>query len=145
VPSGIRFLLPCERQAAEIRIRAERKTGQLLKETKKTGERNSVGQPKKVSSDDRTIPSKKLADLGISNNQSSQWQKLADIPEEDHALLLRLQRSQRTHLRLTGRGHNVYRGRQILGDDRSLNLQGCGEDRRRCAEGSSSVIYGFRR
>jgi hypothetical protein len=82
-----------ERKAAEIRLRAERKTGELLKATKESGDRLSSGQPQKVSSCDTTIllpPPKKLADLGISRDQSSKWQKLAEIPEEkfNDALLL---------------------------------------------------------
>jgi hypothetical protein len=73
-----------EHKTAEIRIRPERKTGELLKSTKKSGDRQSSGQPQKVSSRDTTIlPSpKKLIDLDISKDQSSKWQKLAEIPEK---------------------------------------------------------------
>lgn len=63
--------------ATEIKIRAERRAGELLREMEKTGERAGRGQPK-VMSHDTTLP-----DLSISRDQSSRWQKLADIPEQE--------------------------------------------------------------
>jgi hypothetical protein len=60
-----------------IRTRAERKTGQLLKETEALGLRHKGGQPKKERSQKSTVL---LADYGIKKDQSSDWQKLADIP-----------------------------------------------------------------
>ena len=63
-----------ERQASEIRVRAERKTGELLKVTKQSGERKGLGQPKKETSEAPTFLSAPdtLADLGISRELSSQ-------------------------------------------------------------------------
>jgi hypothetical protein len=58
-----------ERQCCEIRLRAERKAGQLLKQ------REQPRGNRYRASDDPT-----LKDLGVSPDQSSQWQKLADIP-----------------------------------------------------------------
>jgi hypothetical protein len=69
-----------ERQCAEIRLRAERKAGQLLRQMKKA---NGAAQPG-VGRRGRTMPSddtRALSDLGITYDQSSQWQKLADVPE----------------------------------------------------------------
>jgi len=66
-----------EAMAARIRIRAEKKTGELLAESKRRGERHPQGGDQQAKSR-RPI----LSDLGISRDQSSQWQKLADIPEE---------------------------------------------------------------
>jgi hypothetical protein len=59
-----------EQRCCEIRLRAERKAGQLLKQRDKP-RGNQYGR-----SDDTT-----LHNLGISKDQSSQWQKLAAVPE----------------------------------------------------------------
>jgi hypothetical protein len=69
-----------ERQACEIRLRAERKAGQLLKQRKKNkggGDRRSDHRSKGATGDAST-----LSDLGISKDQSSQWQRLAEAPED---------------------------------------------------------------
>jgi hypothetical protein len=69
-----------ERKAAEIRIRAERRAGQLLREMKENGQRKGRGGKEAQMSMSATIG---LPDLGITRDQSSQWQKLADIPEKE--------------------------------------------------------------
>lgn len=62
--------------AQEIALRAERKAGELLAEMPKH-------PPGPVpSADTRDLPPK-LSDLGITYDQSSQWQQLAKIPEPD--------------------------------------------------------------
>lgn len=61
-----------ERRACEIRLRAERKAGQLL-----AGMDLKAGRPEKSSTDTR------ISDLGVSYDQSSKWQQLAAVPEED--------------------------------------------------------------
>ena len=58
--------------ACEIRLRAERKAGQLLKAM----EKNKGGQPKNRSTDTTGT----LQELGVSKDQSSKWQRLADVP-----------------------------------------------------------------
>jgi hypothetical protein len=74
-----------ETQAARIRVRAERRCGQLLRETRERGERHRGHGDQKSESHDVTP---KLADLGITRNQSSQWQRLADLPEAEFESLL---------------------------------------------------------
>ena len=64
-----------ENNARSIRLRAERRCGQMLKQTVKKG-----APKKKVKIIDH---SSKLSDLGITKNQSSDWQKLADLPESE--------------------------------------------------------------
>ena len=59
--------------AAEIKLRAERKAGKLLRSLSLRG-----GNRKSKCHDDRL----KLADLGIDANQSSRWQREAEIPED---------------------------------------------------------------
>jgi hypothetical protein len=69
-----------ERRACEIRLRAERKAGQLLAQMEK---------PKAAPGNQYTGPvergdgSKTLRDLGISRDQSSRWQKLGAIPQPE--------------------------------------------------------------
>ncbi len=69
--------LEMQNTCAEIKLRAERKAGELLSE--------QVREPRETDrvlmSDDMTSKKPKLLDLGISRNQSSSWQKIADIPE----------------------------------------------------------------
>lgn len=70
-----------ERQAREIRLRAERKAGQLLAKMPK---RHGARDGKKTGSS-QTTP---LSDLGISKDQSSQWQRLGAIPQRDFDLAI---------------------------------------------------------
>ena len=75
-----------ERQAQEVRLRAERKTGELIAEGQKNGQLRRQGgtgaNQHHEQRSDSTTSAKALNDLGISKDQSSQWQKLAEIPEE---------------------------------------------------------------
>lgn len=76
------------RQVVEIKLRAERRAGELLRKQLK----NPGGRPEKNRSKGTTSfcagqsglvthpPS--LKDLGISKDQSSKWQRIASIPEE---------------------------------------------------------------
>jgi hypothetical protein len=71
-----------ERKAAEIRIRAARRAGQLLREMKENGQGKGRGGDQKSMSRSPTLISG-LPELGISRDQSSQWLALAEIPEEE--------------------------------------------------------------
>ena len=74
--------LELERQAIEIRLRAERRAGELLREAKENGTREKRGGDRKSKSQNGTlIP--KLTDLGITKKQSADWQKMADILPPD--------------------------------------------------------------
>jgi hypothetical protein len=72
--------IDAEWHATEIRLRAERRAGQLLKEMDKAkaAPGNQYTGPL-----ERREGSKTLADHGISYDQSSKWQKLADVPEDE--------------------------------------------------------------
>jgi hypothetical protein len=65
---------------AEIRLRAERRAGELLKQMAATGERvDAKGSNKGVAVGDTHT----LLGLGITRDESSKWQKLADLSEEE--------------------------------------------------------------
>jgi hypothetical protein len=72
-----------ERKAAVIRIRAERKGGELLRRMRERGERDAGrgGDRRSPSARTRVIPN--LADMGISYDQSSRWQQLSEVPQEE--------------------------------------------------------------
>src|ERR1700686_3381391 len=61
--------------AVEIKIRAERRAGELIKEQQAAQLLASRGQPKKSADVSR------LSDVGISHHQSAKWQKLASVPQ----------------------------------------------------------------
>jgi len=68
------------RMATELKIRAERRAGEMLIESKLKGDRHTGYGDQK--SDYRCVsPIPTLAEIGISRNQSSRWQKLAAVPE----------------------------------------------------------------
>src|SRR5215831_10390077 len=68
-------------QATEIRMRAERRAGELLREMAQRKERDSgKGNRNPVLKSQAATP--KLADLGINKTQSSRWQKLATLDED---------------------------------------------------------------
>ena len=70
-------------QATEIRMRAERRAGELLIEMAVRKERETKGGDRRSKLHAATLIAPKLADLGISKTQSSRWQKLASL-DADH-------------------------------------------------------------
>jgi len=104
--------LEMQNQCAEIKIRAERRAGELLKESAEIGQRDKGrGGDRKSQSADVTV---KLADIGISKNQSSDWQKIAAIPEdvfEKHVEETKVNKGELTTagtLRLTNKPHVAH-------------------------------------
>jgi len=72
--------IDAERRACEVRLRAERKAGKILREQEKAKgaaepgtNRGSTRSPNGTAS---------LAELGVSKKQSSDWQRLAEMPQE---------------------------------------------------------------
>ena len=64
-------------ELAEIKIRAERRGGELLEnQARKPGETD-----KSIISHDVILSKPKLKELGIDLMQSSRWQQIASIPE----------------------------------------------------------------
>lgn len=67
--------LEAQNHAAEIKIRAERRAGELLAEMEK-----NPGGPVRLQ--DATTPPPTLADLGVEKTASHRYQAIASIPEE---------------------------------------------------------------
>lgn len=64
-------------KATEIKVRAERKAGEMLTQAKAAGDLHKAGNPQLSSTS--TIG---LADIGITRDQSSRFQQLAAMPQE---------------------------------------------------------------
>jgi N6-adenosine-specific RNA methylase IME4 len=67
-------------QATEIRMRAERRAGELLIEMEDRGERRTHSQRSRGATSESLPP--KLSDLGINKTQSSRWQALATLESD---------------------------------------------------------------
>ncbi|MCR9244575.1 MAG: phage N-6-adenine-methyltransferase [bacterium] len=67
--------LVMQNQCAEIRLRAERKLGELLSKTI----RHEGGRPKRSRAG--TVSKETLGSLGVGKNQSARWQRVAAVPE----------------------------------------------------------------
>jgi hypothetical protein len=79
--------LDMQNMAAEIRIRAERRAGQLLLDMEKNPGTRGTGRPRKDGtkferSSMTTAHPPKLEDYGITKDQSSKWQRLALLVDE---------------------------------------------------------------
>lgn len=77
-----------QNQAAEIRILAERRAGELLVDMTMHPGARGEGRPRKYGRKIRlsscvTAYPPKLDDLGVTRNQSSKWQRLAKLIDED--------------------------------------------------------------
>lgn len=73
-----------EIDAAEIRIRAERRLGEMLASQKAEGGLNAGGRPsEKTARDERGVPKPTLGDVGISHDLSSRAQKLAAVSQAE--------------------------------------------------------------
>jgi hypothetical protein len=68
-----------ERQACEIRLRAERRAGQLSAKL----ERSNPGKRRKDLGSAVQPKSKALRDAGVSKAQAHEWEKLAAVPDQE--------------------------------------------------------------
>ena len=96
-----RLGLEAQNDAAEIRLRAERRAGELLVEMQKhAGGRPSAGDSaENLLPPVRVVPEPaRLSDLHITHRQSAQWQQLASVPEPVFEAHLRTTRSRRQEL-----------------------------------------------
>ncbi|MBX3436065.1 MAG: hypothetical protein KF861_01145 [Planctomycetaceae bacterium] len=85
--------LDLQNYAAEVKLRAERKAGELLSQLQLHG-----GDRKSEKADART----KLEDLGITKDQSSRWQLTAAIPSRDFEKYVTETKSERGEVTTAG-------------------------------------------
>ena len=71
-----------EVDAAEIRMRAERRLGEMLRQQKETTGLNPGGRPTKTGANKEPVYTPPLADAGIDKKLSARAQKMAAVPEE---------------------------------------------------------------
>jgi len=65
----------------DVAIRAERRAGELLAEMEK-----NKGGPERIVRSPGVTALPKLSEIGISKKQSSQWQKMAEVPSSSRIL-----------------------------------------------------------
>jgi len=95
-----RVSLEMQNSCAEIKLRAERRAGEMLSETTK----NPGGQAEhgSYSSHDGRGRIPALSDLGITPNQSSRWRKISEIPEDSFEEFIETTKSKETELTSAG-------------------------------------------
>lgn len=75
--------LEMQNDAAEIKLRAERRAGEMLKEGAQNGDRQTRGGDRKSNRHNVSlIQPPSLKEIGITEKQSERWQSIATIPEE---------------------------------------------------------------
>lgn len=129
-----------ETDAAEIRIRAERRLGELLAAQKEEGGLAKPGvKPNSVVTNDR-IPT--LAEAGISKDLSSRAQKLAAVPEADFEQEIGewrdrvKQEGERVTARLEARGE----GKTPKADPKDARIAALEEEIEQVREGAAEAV-----
>ena len=126
-----------EVDAAEIRIRAERRLGEMLAATKADGGLNPAATLKRgpvVVADDHGKKQTTLADAGISKDLSSRAQKLAAVPEAEFESALAEKRERdrqegaRVSARLEQAGERVLKAKNAAEKEREQAQQDAYED-----------------
>src|SRR5208283_2415404 len=94
-----RASLEMQNQCAEIKLRAERRAGEMLNQA----ELNKGGRPNNLSIDTTGFdPTPTLKNLGISRDQSSKWQRISEIPEESFEDYIQTTKSKEAELTSSG-------------------------------------------
>lgn len=83
-----------ERRACEVRLRAERRTGELLKELARAtpsdaGKASGAARSNAPNDAERSPYARALAETGLSTQTASRYQALANVPERDFEEALR--------------------------------------------------------
>jgi len=72
----------------DVRIRAAKRAGEMLAEMAKNGQRQKPGDNQYAGGRSARLSPPTLSDLGITKNQSSDWQQLAGLEPVDVEALL---------------------------------------------------------
>lgn len=94
---AVKLGLQAQNEVADLKIRAERKAGQLLPETLQRGgdptlrgvrlaEKGRQQGQRDETFDNQTFAPPKLADIGLSRFQSHRWQTEASVPDDARRL-----------------------------------------------------------
>lgn len=114
-----------EVQAAEIRIRAERRIGELMAAQRDAGMMAKAGRPREIGLDENPISEKAptLAEAGIDKNLADRARKFAAIPEREFNDIVDDWRGrvaeeyERVTVNLLAAGEKKVRGTQGTGDN----------------------------
>ena len=68
--------------AAAVRIEAQAKAGELLRQMRESGEREATGRAGEERVSHAATPPPTLGQLGLTRSESSRWQQVADVPED---------------------------------------------------------------
>jgi len=137
-----------EHQAARARVRAERRCGELLQAMEKA--KGAAGNPggqgaKIVRSNGATTQT--LSDMGLTKNQSSKFQQLANVPEEEFEKALNVEGGKpSTHSILSSRSPKAEQQRidpdsiRLWGDLLEFEKQFFKKDREALIEGMTPAM-----
>jgi hypothetical protein len=85
-----------QNDAAEVRLRAERRLGELLKSMPKNRGTAGLGRPPKGADREAAPnPEPTLGEIGITHKQSSVWQRIAKLADGRGPLRAACERTQR--------------------------------------------------
>lgn len=102
--------IEAQNHAAEIKIRAQRRAGEILDRMKESGERQIQGGDRKSKLQDETLIPPTLDDIGINRIDAHRWQIIATIPEPKFEAFIKETTSQEEKLTTAA----IYRAARII-------------------------------
>lgn len=122
-----------QNQAAEVKLRAERRGGEILREMKENGWRDAGhGGDRKSRYSDATVT---LDDLGLTKSESSRWQQIATMPAD--AFERQIADAKRERLELTTKSMMDLYKQIRLADQRAARSRAYAERAERFSAGET--------